>query len=263
MTTTTTTADAWVTWAQKQGVPAASATDLPHQLAPCHEVMNAAPGEIPSLTAKLGQLLAWLHGRPVAHAPGEVFTTDVALQRLEAAIGAASDADAPLLRGLHARLESSNPGTAHPVVCHGDFTPVTVHVDPADHHQMVLTGWGDAVLADREHDVSYSELGLWASAYLTPEEEVRTMLSLARSFLRNGFLAGYRAIGGSLDTERMRWWGGYHACRLLATPLLDGPPYDAWPAAVAAPVVDSFRADLLQRFDQLIPTTTPEGGDPR
>lgn len=263
MTATITTAEGWVTWASAHGVPAAAVADLPAHLAPCHEVMNASPGEIPSLTAKLGQLLAWLHDRPVADAPGQVLTPGAALRRLDDAIVAAAALEAPLLRALRYRLAADVPDAGRPVACHGDFTPVTVHVDPADHHQVVLTGWGEAVLADREYDLAFSELGLWASAYLSPDEEVRTMLSLARSFLRNGFLAGYRAVADDIDQGRLRWWGGYHVCRLLATPLLAEQPFRDWPTATAAPVVAAFRADLHQRFDQLIPSTPDEGGDPR
>lgn len=257
MTTEVDSEAGWLLWAARHGVPAAalgSRAGVRPGLLPCYEVMNAAPGAIPGLTVALGQLQAWLHGRPTADAPGPTVEWQDALDRLAGAVAAADpEVDVDLVGRLLARLSAVDPGPLSPVACHGDFTPVTVHLDPDDHRDIVVTGWGDAVLSDREYDVAFSELGLWASAYLTPDPERRTLMKVARGFLLNGYRAGYAAVAGAPDPGRRRLWGAYHVCRLLAGPLLAGPPFRSWDPTVAAATVTAFRTDLAARFDDLLP----------
>jgi aminoglycoside phosphotransferase (APT) family kinase protein len=151
------------------------------------------------------------------------------------------------------RLITADPGPLAPVPCHGDFTPVTVLLDPDDHRELAITGWSSALVSDREYDVAFTELGLWSSPYLTPDRERRPMLKVARSFLVNGYRAGYAAVAGAPDPERLRLWGAHHVCRVLAGPLLTAEPYRSWDPDVAATTVTAFRAELLARFDDLLP----------
>lgn len=263
MTTEADSETAWLAWASRQGVPAAAPADVPPDLLPCYEVMNAEPRAIPGLTVALGQLQAWLHARPAADAPGPTVEWQDALDRLAGSVVADPEVDADLVGHQLARLSAADPGGLSPVPCHGDFTPVTVHLDPNDHRDIVVTGWGTAVLSDREYDVAFSELGLWASAYLTPEPERRTLMKVARGFLLNGYRAGYADVAGAPDPGRRRLWGAYHACRLLAVPMLPGPPFSSWEPAVAAATVTAFRTDLAARFDDLLPDRdlpTPDAG---
>lgn len=258
MATETDRESAWLAWAHRHGVPAAAPGQVPGHLQPCYEVMNASPGAIPGLTVALGQLQGWLHGRPTLDAPGPTLDWADALELLAAALSVAGpDVDTSLGSRQLARLAAVDPGALSPVPCHGYFTPVTVHLDEHDHRDVVVAGWAEAVVSDREYDVAYSELGLWASAYLTPDPEQRTLLKVARGFLLNGYRAGYAAVAGAPDPGRRRIWGAYHASRLLAAPLLDELPYRSWEPAVAEETVARFRTDLVARFDDLLPEQDP------
>jgi hypothetical protein len=253
---------AWLDWARRNGVPAAGRDAVPAQMRPCYEIMNDHAEAIPSLTTSLGQLQAWLHDMPAAGAPGAVLDWPAALARLDDRIESTPDGigvDVPLLREQRQRLGDLDPGPTHAVPCHGSFSPVTLCLNPDDHRDVVIIGWSEAVLADREYDVSFSELGFWASPYLVADPEVRTMLKLARSFLSSGYLAGYRSVARELDEHRQRVWGAFHTCSTLASPLHTVAPFCDWDPDVARPVLDAFRTDLAERFDALADDTATVG----
>lgn len=245
---TGTTEDAWLAWAARHGVPVRARAAAP--LVPCYELMNTTPVATPGLMVALGQLQAWLHERPYDDAPGPFLDRPAALARLDGA-------DESLVR----RLVLADPGPSAPAPCHGDFTPVTVLVDPDDHRDVAITGWGAAVVCDREHDVAYTELGLWASPYLTDDRDARPLLKVARSFLLNGYRAGYAAVAGAPDADRVRWWRAFHACRLLAAPLETAEPFASWDQDVATATVAAFRTDLAAHVDDLLSPSPCEPTD--
>ncbi|GAB4013691.1 phosphotransferase family protein [Nocardioides ultimimeridianus] len=251
---TTEAESAWLDWAARSAVPTAT-----EGLVPCYEVMDADPAAIPGLTVALGQLQAWVHARPATDAPGPTVTWSAALDRIEDSLADPEpEVDTGLVRAMLARLRAIDPGPLEPVPCHGDFTPVTVRFDPADHRAVAVGGWAGAVLSDREYDVAFTELGFWASAYLSDDPGRRTLMKVARSFLLNGYRAGYAAVAGHPDPHRLGCWAAFHACRLLATPLLSSEPYCTWDPATAAATVRSFRDDLAVRFADLVPSADPD-----
>jgi Ser/Thr protein kinase RdoA (MazF antagonist) len=219
---------------------------------PGYRVMQANPGALPTLMTALGQLQGWLHSLPVEDAPGPVLDWPAALTRLDQMAEQADEADPATVRHLRDTLAAHDPGAMTMVPCHGDVTPVTVHLDPDDHHQVCLADWSEAVISDLAYDVSCTELSLWAAAYLTPSETERGLATLTRDFVIKCHRAGYRGVAGLPDSRRMKLWGAFHAARAYASPLSGSAPFKEWPPAVREEVLSQMRQDLLYRFHDLI-----------
>lgn len=242
---------AWLAWCRRHGFPAARAGE--ESLRPMYQQMSADPGAIPVLTGRLGRLHAQLHACPADDAPGPVTDWVAAVDRLTALPAVEED---PELARQADWLRAHEPETTRPVACHGDYTPVTVHVDTAD-GSMAATSWQHATVADPEYDVAYAELGLWTASHLSPVRSERTMMQLTRGFLVNGYRGGYAGGGGVLDARRLAAWGAYHACVAGATvEQFLAPDGVGWSPAELAEARGNYRQDVAVRFDDLVATIT-------
>jgi aminoglycoside phosphotransferase (APT) family kinase protein len=273
---------AWHAWADGQGFPVARVLAAWREgpygvvlarpgLESSAARMIADPWVMPEVVGSLGRLHARLHAQPVADAPGPVLDWATALDRLDARIARAAAARAGADRpaspqaaaeavGLgeqRAWLAAHDPGPVAPVPCHGEFTPVNVHVDPQDPLSAVVTCWSAATLCDREYDLALSELAFWTAAYLSPDGGHRAMLERARAHMLDGYTAGYRATGGASDRRRLEHWGAYHACSwsALAVTFSHRPPFrslpEEWDGVDSAAALAAYRADVAGRFDRL------------
>ena len=271
---------AWHAWAERQGFPVARALAAWRD-GPCGVVlarpelessvarMIADPGVMPQVVGSLGRLHARLHAQPVLDAPGPVLDWAGALDRLdariaEAALALAGDDGAWSAEGAaeavgvgeqRAWLAAHDPGPVTPVPCHGEFTPVNVHVDPRDLRSAIVTCWSGAALCDAEFDVAFSELAFWTAAYLTPDAGRRAVLERARAYMLDGYAAGYRATGGASDPCRMDHWGAYHACYWSASAATVRLPRRflprEWTTADTAAARATYRRDIAVRFHRL------------
>jgi len=255
--------DAWHRWADGQGYPTprvlATWTGGPHGLVladpglePSIDQMARDLAGLPALIGSLGRLQARLHSEPTGAAPGPVLDWAAALDRLDAKLAGAGAAGAePEMRSQRAWLGAHDPGPVAPVPCHGDFTPLNIHLDPADARAAVVASWAGAFLSDREFDLAASHLALWSSPYAAPDRGHRRLLKMARAAVIAGYEAGYRANGAEPDDRRMASWGAYHACwfsLVTATAPVAGAEATGWSPADLAKVRAGYRKDLAKRF---------------
>ncbi len=254
---------AWHRWADGQGFPTprvlATWTGGPHGLviadpglAPSIEQMARDFAGLPSLIGSLGRLQARLHCEPIAAAPGPVLDWAAALARLDGKLAESGAAGSePEMRSQRAWLDAHDPGPVDPVPCHGDFTPLNVHVDPNDARAAVVASWASAFLSDREFDLAASQLALWSSPYVTPDRRHRRLLKMARAAVIAGYETGYRAHGAEPDDGRMAAWGAYHACwfsLVTATAPVTGAEAIGWSTGDLVKVRAGYRKDLAKRF---------------
>jgi hypothetical protein len=254
---------AWHRWADGQGFPTprvlATWTDGPYGVVladPCLEPsidrMARDFAGLPALIGSLGRLQARLHSEPTGAAPGPVVDWGAALDRLDTKLAEAGPAGAePEMRSQRAWLGAHDPGPLVPVPCHGDFTPLNIHLDPADARAAVVASWAGAVLSDREFDLAASHLALWSSPYVAPDRGHRRLLKMARPAVIAGYDTGYGANGARPDDRRMASWGAYHACSsslvTAAAPVV-GAEAAGWSPADLVKVRAGYRKDLAKRF---------------
>jgi hypothetical protein len=257
---------AWHRWAEGQGFPAprilGTSVDGPYG------VVLADPGHEPSITrmandfaalpaiiGSLGRLQARLHSEPVTVAPGPLLDWPAALARLDLKLAEAGPAGRePEMLAQRRWLGAHDPGPVVPVPCHGEFTPLNVHVAAADASTAVVATWGEAALSDREYDLAASHLALWSSPYVAPDRGHRRLLKLARAAVIAGYETGYRANGARPDDGRMASWGAYHACAFsLVTAAAPVPEAEenGWRPADLVRVRAGYRRDLAKRFATL------------
>jgi aminoglycoside phosphotransferase (APT) family kinase protein len=217
---------------------------------PLLQCMATNFGLIPELISLLGELHARIHAVPADTAA--IAATSVASPFEELALDSAlastpAEGIAPQIESL--RSGARGPGA--PVVCHGDFQPSAVRVDPGDLGGAVVTNWSSARLAEREYDVALTILMFWSAPYLAPGRGQRKMLKTVREMLIEGYRASYERHA-PLDGERLRYWGAFHAlvwqARLAAPPPDDPDPWD--PAALVT-FPDAYRRDLGRRVARL------------
>jgi aminoglycoside phosphotransferase (APT) family kinase protein len=190
---------------------------------PLLQCMATNFGLIPDLVSLLGELHARVHALPVPE--------DGSLRSV-------------------ARDGGTRDGGA-PVVCHGDFQPSAVRVDPGDIRGAVVTNWSSARLAEREYDVALTMLMFWSAPYLAPGRGQRKMLKTVREMLIEGYRAAYERHA-PLDGERLRHWGAFHALAWQAR-LVDPPAGrpDPWDPAALVTFPDAYRRDLARRAARL------------
>jgi aminoglycoside phosphotransferase len=254
---------AWHRWAEGQGFPAprllASWAEGAHALVladpglePSIERMANDLASLPTIIGSLGRLQGRLHSEPPAQAPGPVRDWAAALDRLDAKLAECGPAAAEAeMARERAWLGAHDPGPVRPVPCHGDFTPLNVHLDRADATAGVVASWASAALSDREYDLAASHLALWSSPYVAPDRAHRRLLKMARSAVIAGYDAGYRAASAAPDDARMASWGAYHACYFsLVTAAAPVPEAEAdgWKPADLVKVRAAYRRDLATRF---------------
>ena len=257
---------AWHQWADRQGFPAPRVlgcwVDGPHGLVladpglqPSVARMANDFAALPAIIGSLGRLQARLHSEPVSVAPGPVLDWPAALGRLDAKLAASGAAGRePEILRQRRWLGEHDPGPVVPVPCHGDFTPLNVHLGPSDTSAAVVAAWGAAALSDREYDLAASHLALWSSPYLVPDRGHRRLLKMARAAVIAGYETGYRANGAAPDDRRMASWGAYHACSFsLVTAMAPVPDAEAdgWKPADLVRARAGYRRDLAKRFATL------------
>lgn len=258
---------AWHRWADGQGFPAprllASYVDEPcgvvladPGLEPSISRMASDFANLPAIIGSLGRLQARLHSEPASVAPGPVRDWAAALGRLDAKLAESGAVRRELDMVRQRRwLGSHDPGPVVPVPCHGEFTPLNVHLPPGDTSAAVVAAWGEASLCDREYDLAASHLALWSSPYVAPDKGHRRLLKLARSAVITGYDTGYRATAGTQpDDRRLAAWGAYHACWYsLATAVAPVPVAEenGWNPAELVKVRAGYRRDLSKRFASL------------
>jgi hypothetical protein len=254
---------AWHRWAEGQGFPA------PRLLGTRRDgpfgVVVADPGlepsiarmandfaALPSIIGSLGRLQARLHSEPVTVAPGPVLDWPAAVGRLDAKLTESGAAGRePDMLSQRRWLGAHDPGPVVPVPCHGEFTPLNVHVGTSDASAAVVATWGEAALSDREYDLAATHLALWSSPYVAPERGHRRLLKLARAAVIAGYESGYRANGAQPDDGRMASWGAYHACYfslVTATAPVPEVEENGWKPADLVKVRAGYRKDLAKRF---------------
>jgi hypothetical protein len=257
---------AWHRWADRQGFPAprvlGTSVGGPYGLVladpglePSIARMATDLAALPAIIGSLGRLQARLHSEPVAVAPGPLLDWPAALGRLDAKLAASGAAGRePEILRQRGWLGAHDPGSVVPVPCHGEFTPLNVHLGPSDTSAAVVATWGAAALSDREFDLAASHLALWSSPYVTPDRGHRRLLKMARPAVIAGYETGYRANGAAPDDRRMASWGAYHACwfsLVTATAPVPDVEENGWKPADLVRARAGYRRDLAKRFATL------------
>jgi Phosphotransferase enzyme family len=215
------------------------------------ECMAANVGRIPELVTLLGELHARIHALPAGGVPAggvPAVPTASPLDDLDRTLASVPGGDrfAPQLDVLR---RGAGDGTH--VVCHGDFQPSAVRVDPGDVAGAVVTNWSSARLAEREYDVALTILMFWSAPYLAPGRGQRKLLKTVREMLIDGYRAAYERHA-TLSDERLRHWGAFHALawqvRMAAPPPAHPDPWDPT-GLVSFP--DGYRRDLARRVSRL------------
>jgi hypothetical protein len=211
------------------------------------EAMGERPTDIPQLLGLLGTTHAALHRRPVDGAPVAIDHRSP-LEALEAEIDAvAAQAD---LGKERAWLAEQYAGFGHLAICHGDFQPAHLRLDPDDHDAHAVANWAGAGLADPEYDVARTVLTLWAAPYLAPTRAQRMFVKAARDMVIDAYRNAYKAEL-PLDGERLRYWGAFHTCWWSALAAHDGAGRDPWDPLGLVHNLKVFRDDLRRRFWEL------------
>jgi aminoglycoside phosphotransferase len=206
---------------------------------------------IPDLVSLLGELHASVHAVPADTAAVAAASVTSPFEELELDAALASTPEGEGIASQIERLRGSARGGGAPVVCHGDFQPSAVRVDPGDLGGAVVTNWSSARLAEREYDVALTILMFWSAPYLAPGRGQRKMLKTVREMLIEGYRAAYERRA-PLDGERLRYWGAFHALAWqarLAAPAPDHP--DPWDPAALVTFPDAYRRDLARRVARL------------
>lgn len=92
-------------------------------------------------------------------------------------------------------------------LCHNDFHPLNILEGPRD--VLTVIDWSDAALGDRHCDVARTVGVIWFAQIAATSALERTLLKLARGFLRGTYLNRYNALM-PLDPRRLAYWEALH-----------------------------------------------------
>jgi aminoglycoside phosphotransferase (APT) family kinase protein len=219
------------------------------------EVLGQNPLAIPDLLRSMAGLHARLRAVPVAAAPAGTpsATCDPPLAVLDRALAATGLGDR--FAAERAWLAGHAPAPADPVVCHGDFQPASVRLEPGETADAIVVDWSSVRLADPEYDLALTTLMFWSVPYLAEGMGQRKMLKTVREMITDGYRSAYEGAPGAgpLDEERLRYWGTYHALgwavRLAAAEATG--PADPWDPVVLVRHPAAYRKDLARRLARL------------
>jgi aminoglycoside phosphotransferase (APT) family kinase protein len=179
-------------------------------------VLRQAPLLARVLPGQLAQTMASLHRldpQPVTDAvrraaPGVAWTIAEVVDRLRLGaralerhdVGAALD-----------RLAARPPGSARPVVCHGDLHPFNILVDDDG---FTVLDWTGSILADPRFDVAFTEL-LLANAPLPRPRPVAPLVRAAGRILARRFLSAYARANPGPSLDGLEWFRAVHSARVV------------------------------------------------
>jgi Ser/Thr protein kinase RdoA (MazF antagonist) len=219
------------------------------------EVLGENPLMIPDILRSMAAVHAGLRVVPVAAAPEGTPSADVdpPLAALDAAL-AATGLTAQF-GGERAWLDAHAPPPGPAAVCHGDFQPAVVRLDRGDLAGATIVDWSSARLAVPEYDLALTALMFWSVPYLAEGIAQRKMLKTVRDMIADGYRTAYEtAAGGSLDDDRLAYWGAFHALawavRLAAAEAAGGPA-DPWDPVGLVRHPAAYRKDLGRRLARL------------
>ena len=112
-------------------------------------------------------------------------------------------------------LRAHRPAPAPPVICHGDFHPANVMLEPDGSYHII--DWTLMRFADPEYDIARSVI-LWRRAPIDRalvSGPVRVLIGLGRRVLLWRYGRLYRRIR-PIDAERLRYYEAFDALRVIA-----------------------------------------------
>lgn len=170
--------------------------------------ITSKPWRAKALLARMADLHADLHALPTAGCPlpyeGPLVERKLAeLRDLMEEHGAAHMVEGYRWLDEHKAVVA----TEDAVLCHDDFHPLNVMEETGG--AMTVIDWSDAALGDRHCDVARTVALIWFSQIAATSAVERTLLKLARGYLRGCYFNRYNERM-PVDQQRLAYWETLH-----------------------------------------------------